>query len=123
MQVEFILDYRSPYAYLANTQLKLLDAPVAYKPIDIVEVMKKVNNQPSPLCPPKARYAAIAAARWAKRYDVGFSPNAALIQAMREGRFEGALLSRAGLAAQELASSTASMMRCSRPAGQVPTTS
>jgi len=68
MRIEFIFDYRSPYSYLANTQLKGLGADVDYKPVDIVAVMKKVNNQPSPLCPPKARYAGIDAARWARLY-------------------------------------------------------
>jgi len=102
MRVEFILDYRSPYAYLLNTQVKKLGTAVAYKPVDIIVVMKKVNNQPSPLCPPKARYAALDAGRWAKRYGVGFSPNMALLQAMREGRFDGTLPLRAALAAQQL---------------------
>jgi 2-hydroxychromene-2-carboxylate isomerase len=101
MQVEFLLDYRSPYAYLANTQMKALSS-VVYTPIDIVAVMNKVNNQPSPLCPPKARYAGLDAGRWAKHYGVAFSPNGALLQAMGTRQFDGALLARAALAAQEL---------------------
>lgn len=100
MRIEFIFDYRSPYSYLANTQLKGLGAEVDYKPVDIVAVMKKVNNQPSPLCPSKARYAGIDAARWARLYGVGFSPNAALLKALREGAFDGKLLCYAALAAQ-----------------------
>src|SRR5882757_6702864 len=101
MQVEFLLDYRSPYAYLANTQMKALTS-VVYTPIDILAVMNKVNNQPSPLCPPKARYAGLDAGRWAKHYGVAFSPNGALLQAMGTRQFDGALLARAALAAQEL---------------------
>jgi 2-hydroxychromene-2-carboxylate isomerase len=87
MQVQFLLDYRSPYAYLANTQMALLDAQIDYEPIDILAVMKKVNNQPSPMCPPKAKYAGLDAMRWAnimacpilrtgrcsRRYGRGFS--------------------------------------------------
>jgi hypothetical protein len=53
VSVDFFLDYRS-------------------EPVDIVAVMRKVNNQPSPLCPPKARYAGIDAQRWAEHYDVVF---------------------------------------------------
>jgi 2-hydroxychromene-2-carboxylate isomerase len=102
MSLEFVLDYRSPYAYLANTQIGAWGVHVDHQPVDIVAVMRKVNNQPSPLCPPKARYASIDAARWATLYGVSFSPNGALIQAMQSSRFDGALLSRAGLAAQEL---------------------
>ena len=52
-----------PYAYLASTQLESLRVPVRHDPIGIVEVMKRVNNQPSPACPPKASYAGIDAAR------------------------------------------------------------
>ena len=52
MQIQFILDYRSPYAYLANTQIMSMGVQIEYKPVDIVSVMKRVNNQPSPMCPP-----------------------------------------------------------------------
>jgi 2-hydroxychromene-2-carboxylate isomerase len=68
--VEFFFDYVSPYAYPANTQLSKLEVPIARRPIAIVEVMKLVNNQPSLTCPPKARYAALDAKRWADRYGV-----------------------------------------------------
>jgi 2-hydroxychromene-2-carboxylate isomerase len=102
MHVEFILDYRSPYSYLANTQMKNIGAAVVYRPVDIADVMKQVNNRPTPECPAKSRYAAIDAARWAKRYGVAFSPNRALLGAMSEGRFRGTLLTQAALAAQEI---------------------
>jgi 2-hydroxychromene-2-carboxylate isomerase len=101
MQVEFLLDYRSPYAYLANTQMKALTS-VVYTPIDILTVMNKVNNQPSPLCPPKARYARLDAGRWATHYGVAFSPNDALLQGIRTRQLDGALLARTALAAQGL---------------------
>jgi 2-hydroxychromene-2-carboxylate isomerase len=65
--VEFFFDYVSPYAYLANKQLAELQVPIGMRPIAILEVMKLVNNQPSPRCPPKARYAALDAKRWADR--------------------------------------------------------
>jgi 2-hydroxychromene-2-carboxylate isomerase len=102
MRLEFISDYRSPYSYLANIKLKTLGVSVEHKPLDIVAVMKLVNNQPSPTCPPKARYAGLDAGRWAKLYGARFSPNPALLGAMGAGRFDGSLLSRAALAAQEI---------------------
>jgi 2-hydroxychromene-2-carboxylate isomerase len=102
MLVEFVFDYPSPYAYLASTQLESLGVPVRYEPIGIVEVMKRVNNQPSPACPPKARYAAIDAARWAHRYGVPFEINQAFLAAMRSGTFDYQILTRGALVAQEL---------------------
>lgn len=102
MRIEFLSDYRSPYSYLANGKLKTMEASIDHKPLDIVAVMKLVNNQPSPVCPPKARYAAMDAQRWAELYGVEFSPNRALLQAVTRGAFDGALLSRAALVAQRL---------------------
>jgi 2-hydroxychromene-2-carboxylate isomerase len=102
VQVQFVLDYRSIYSYLANTQIKTLGAAVTYEPVDIVAVMKEVNNQPSPMCPPKARYSQIDAMRWARRYNVALAPNTALLSAVRQGHLKNALLSRAGLAAQQM---------------------
>ena len=102
MQVQFILDYRSPYAYLANTQIMSMGVQIEYKPVEIVSVMKRVNNQPSPMCPPKAKYAGLDAARWAKRYGVPYSPNRPLLEALRTGQPKSDLLSRAGIAAQKL---------------------
>jgi 2-hydroxychromene-2-carboxylate isomerase len=102
MPVEFVFDYPSPYAYLASTQLENLGVPVCYEPIGIVEVMKRVNNQPSPACPPKARYAAIDAARWAHRYDVPFEINQAFLTALGTGTFDYQILTRGALVAQEL---------------------
>ena len=101
MNLQSVFDYRSPYAYLANTRLPGLNHPVSYFPVDILAVMKQVNNQPSPACPPKARYSGIDAGRWAALYQVPFAPNGALFQAMRDGQFDGALLVRAALAATE----------------------
>lgn len=102
MEIQFILDYRSPYAYLANTQLMSLGVQIAYEPVEIVSVMKRVNNQPSPMCPPKAQYAGLDAARWAKHYGVPYSPNRPLLEALRTGKLKSDLFSRAGIAAQRL---------------------
>ena len=102
MDVQFFLDYRSPYSYLAATQLDTLGVDIVLEPVNILAVMKTVNNQPSPVCPPKMRYAGVDAARWAKHYGVAYSPNRALLQAMSTGQFDGTLLSRAGVAARQL---------------------
>ena len=102
MQVQFILDYRSPYAYLANTQIMSMGVQIEHKPVEIVSVMKRVNNQPLPMCPPKAKYAGVDAARWAKHYGVPYSPNRPLLEALRTGQLKSDLLSRAGIAAQKL---------------------
>ena len=102
VRIEFISDYRSPYSYLANARLKKAGVSVDHKPLDIVAVMELVNNQPSPKCPAKARYARIDAQRWANLYGVEFSPNRAVLQAMGAGAFDGATLSRAALVAQRL---------------------
>jgi 2-hydroxychromene-2-carboxylate isomerase len=101
-RVEYVFDYVSPYAYLANTQLPGLGVPVEYRPVAIVEVMKLVNNQPSPACPPKGRYAALDAKRWADLYGVAFASNARLWAAMRGGEFNPKTLILGTLAAKAL---------------------
>ncbi|HCF7759002.1 TPA: DsbA family protein [Pseudomonas aeruginosa] len=102
MRVQFVLDYRSIYSYLANSQVGALDATVDYQVVDIVSIMKEVNNQPSPLCPPKAKYAQADALRWAQLYHIPLVPNEALLRALKQGDIDKALLSRAGIAAQHL---------------------
>jgi 2-hydroxychromene-2-carboxylate isomerase len=101
MVVEFVFDYPSPYAYLASTQLESLGVPARCEPVGIVEVMKSVNNQPSPACPPKARYSAIDVARWAHRYGVLFEINQAFLRALGTGTFDYQTLTRGALVAQE----------------------
>ena len=102
MTVQYVFDYRSPYAYLANTQLKALPAEIDYMPVDIVAVMDIVGNQPSPKCPPKARYSGMDAGRWAALYGVPLVPNKSAMQAAATGKIEQDLFSRAAIAAQKL---------------------
>ncbi|MBN3789185.1 DsbA family protein [Burkholderia sp. Ac-20353] len=102
MIVQFVLDYRSIYSYLANTQMRTLGVPVDYQVVDIVAIMREVNNQPSPLCPPKMRYAHVDAMRWAQRYNVPLRPNTSLLNAIQQKVPSNALLSRVGLAAQHI---------------------
>lgn len=85
--IDFYFDYVSPYTYLANTQLSGLNADVTFIPVVIVDVMKRVNNQPSPLCPPKGRYIGIDSARWAGIYGVPLAAHEAFWHAVMNGRF------------------------------------
>lgn len=78
--IEFYYDFVSPYSYLAFTQLPAIaaraGATIAYKPIDVLEVMKRVGNAPTTvLCHAKGRYARADLGRWVKRYGVPFAPN------------------------------------------------
>jgi 2-hydroxychromene-2-carboxylate isomerase len=102
MRLEYAFDYPSPYAYLASTRLKTLGIDAEHTPIDILTVMKAVNNQPTPACPPKARYTAMDAARWAALYGVPLEINWALRAAARDGSFEWHVLTRGALVARDL---------------------
>jgi 2-hydroxychromene-2-carboxylate isomerase len=102
MRLEYVFDYPSPYAYLASTRLKTLGIDAEHTPIDILTVMKAVNNQPTPACPPKARYTAMDAARWAALYGVPLEINWALRAAARDGSFEWHVLTRGALVARDL---------------------
>lgn len=102
MSLQFVFDYRSPYAYLANSRLPDIAEHIDYLPVDVFALMRAVNNQPSPECPAKLRYSAIDAGRWAALYELPLAMNAGLMKAFRSGELDGSLLSRAALAALEL---------------------
>lgn len=73
-KLDFYLDFRSPYSYLAYTQLASLDADVTLIPITILEVMKLVGNMPTTVtCAVKRTYAGKDLQRWASRYKVPFA--------------------------------------------------
>lgn len=101
-EIDFYFDYVSPYTYLANTQIGELGAKFNFIPVVIVDVMKRVNNQPSPLCPPKGRYISIDSARWAEVYGVPLRANAAFWEAVMGGRFSTRTLINGAVAAQRL---------------------
>lgn len=89
--VAFHFDYRSPYSYLAMTQIRDLD--LTLHPFDVIDVMKRVGNTPTTItCKVKGQYANADLGRWAGRYGVPLSPN----PKMRE--IEGRRLLRATLA-------------------------
>jgi 2-hydroxychromene-2-carboxylate isomerase len=70
VQAEFLLDCRSPVLLFGQSQAKRLGVQIVYTPVDIVSVMKKVTNQPSTMCPPKAKYAGIDSMGEALRHSI-----------------------------------------------------
>jgi 2-hydroxychromene-2-carboxylate isomerase len=73
--VDFYFDFRSPYSYLANTQLRSIGVELRYKPIDVLAVMQQVGNTPTTVtCAAKGRYARADLQRWASRYNVPLQP-------------------------------------------------
>ena len=75
-QVEFFYDFRSPYSYLAFTQLRQMDLSIVLKPMQILKVMERVGNVPTTItCAAKGRYARVDLGRWAQRYGVMLNPS------------------------------------------------
>jgi 2-hydroxychromene-2-carboxylate isomerase len=73
--VDFYFDFRSPYSYLARSQIEPLGVSVRYRPMDVLAVMKQVGNTPTTvLCASKGKYARVDLARWSKRYQVPIRP-------------------------------------------------
>lgn len=92
-EIEFFYDFRSPYSYLAFTQLREMDVHIVFRPMRTLEVMEKVGNVPTTItCEAKGRYARMDLARWCQRY--GIPLNAANARAV-----DGPACSRAVLAA------------------------
>jgi len=79
-EIEFYFDFGSPYSYLAESQLTKLaastGATISYNPLNVLELMKTVNNTPTTLeCNAKRKYAKKDLQRWVKQYGVGWEPN------------------------------------------------
>lgn len=92
--LEYFFDYRSPYGYLAHTQLRALSASVRLAPFDLADLMKRVDNVPtSVVCKPKNRYVQQDLQRWAGAYGVP------LVRHPDAARLDGRRLLRATLAA------------------------
>lgn len=74
--IELFYDFRSPYSYLAFTQLRAMDVDITLRPMRVLEVMEAVGNVPTTLtCAAKGRYARADLARWAQRYDLVLNPS------------------------------------------------
>jgi len=91
--IELFYDFRSPYGYLAFTQLREMDIAIGLRPMKILTVMEKVGNVPTTItCAAKGRYARADLGRWAGRYGIMLNPSN-----MRDN--DGDACSRAVLAA------------------------
>jgi 2-hydroxychromene-2-carboxylate isomerase len=100
-KIEFFYDFRSPYSYLAFTQMREMDVDIALRPMRILKVMEKVGNVPTTItCAAKGRYARLDLARWALRYGLTLNPSN-----MRDN--DGDACSRAVLAAGSTAEGAA----------------
>lgn len=100
-RIEFFYDFRSPYSYLAFTQLLDMDVDISLRPMQILKVMEKVGNVPTTItCAAKGRYARMDLARWAQRYGIALNPSD-----MR--KTDGDACSRAVLAAASSAEANA----------------
>ena len=100
-RIEFFYDFRSPYSYLAFTQLQQMDVEISFRPIRILKVMEKVGNVPTSItCAAKGRYARTDLARWARRYGLALNPSD-----MRAN--DGDACSRAAIAADSPAQAAA----------------
>lgn len=74
--IEFFFDFRSPYSYMAYTQLREMDVDIALRPIKILKVMELVGNTPTTItCKAKGQYSRTDLARWAQRYGVPLNPS------------------------------------------------
>jgi len=92
-QIDLFYDFRSPYGYLAFTQLREMDVAINLRPMKILTVMDKVGNVPTTItCAAKGRYARADLGRWAARYGITLNPSN-----MRDN--DGDACSRAVLAA------------------------
>jgi len=102
--LDFYFDYRSPYAYLAQTQVRDLGVPIAWRPFEILQLMDQVGNVPTSItCKPKGKYLGMDLMRWVAMYKVPFQrhPQAGGIDARR--------LLRATLAAEALGQADAAV--------------
>lgn len=94
-RIEFFYDFRSPYSYLAFTQLRGMNVDISLRPMQILKVMEMVGNVPTTItCAAKGRYAREDLGRWAQRYGIALNPSD-----MRKN--DGDACSRAVLAAAD----------------------
>ncbi|MBI1404543.1 MAG: 2-hydroxychromene-2-carboxylate isomerase [Caulobacter sp.] len=95
--LDFYFDYRSPYAYLAQTQVRKLGVDIAWRPFEILQLMDKVGNVPTSItCKPKGKYLGQDLMRWVAIYGTPFQRHP------QAGNIDGRRLLRATLAAAEL---------------------
>lgn len=84
--IDFYFDYRSPYSFLALSQIRKMDVEIAFHPFEIGALMKQVGNVPTSItCAPKGRYVMTDMGRWAAHYGVPLNrhPQGSAIDASR----------------------------------------
>jgi 2-hydroxychromene-2-carboxylate isomerase len=102
--LDFYFDYRSPYAYLAQTQVRKLGAEIAWRPFEILQLMDKVGNVPTSItCKSKGKYLGADLMRWVAMYKVPFQRHP------QSGSIDARRLLRATLAAAELGQADAAV--------------
>lgn len=102
--LDFYFDYRSPYAYLAQTQVRKLGVDIAWRPFEILQLMDKVGNVPTSItCKSKGKYLGMDLMRWVTLYGVPFARNPLLAE------IDARRLLRATLAADELGQADAAV--------------
>lgn len=102
--LDFYFDYRSPYAYLAQTQVRKLGVEIAWRPFEILQLMDQVGNVPTSItCKPKGRYLGMDLMRWVALYKVPFQRNP------QAGSIDARRLLRATLAAADLGQADAAV--------------
>ena len=102
--LDFYFDYRSPYAYLAQTQVRKLGVDIAWRPFEILQLMDQVGNVPTSItCKPKGKYLGVDLMRWVAVYKVPFQRHP------QSGNIDARRLLRATLAAAELGQADAAV--------------
>jgi 2-hydroxychromene-2-carboxylate isomerase len=102
--LDFYFDYRSPYAYLAQTQVRKLGVDIAWRPFEILQLMDQVGNVPTSItCKPKGQYLGKDLMRWVTLYGVPFQRTA------QGGEIDARRLLRATLAASEIGQADAAV--------------
>lgn len=102
--LDFYFDYRSPYAYLAQTQVRKLGVEITWRPFEILQLMDQVGNVPTSItCKPKGRYLGMDLMRWVALYRVPFQRHP------QSGGIDARRLLRATLAAAELGQADAAV--------------
>ena len=82
--IDFYFDYRSPYSYLAQSQLG--DLALEIRLVRCPRRHEAVNNTPTTItCAAKNRYAGADLGRWAARYGIPFAPIRRCAPSMADG--------------------------------------
>ncbi|WP_312884692.1 DsbA family protein [Rhizobium laguerreae] len=80
-QIIRYFDYRSPYSFLALSQVQKMDVEIAFHPLEIGDLMKQVVNVPTSItCAPKGRYVMTDLQRWAVHYGVSLNWHPQLLE-------------------------------------------